>query len=80
MAGHRRVWNGKLLFEHGFADKEYLFGWLLSYGKYVELLEPENLRDEFEKMLKEAAEKYSLNMTYRCRVRHVILALKTGTP
>lgn len=50
--------DGKLLFEHGFADKEYLFGWLLSYGKFVELLEPENLRDEFGKMLKEAAEKY----------------------
>jgi len=38
--------NGKLLFQFGFADKENLFSWLLSFGNQVELIEPKELRSE----------------------------------
>jgi len=38
--------DGKLLFQFGFADKENLFSWLLSFGNQVELLEPKELRAE----------------------------------
>lgn len=34
--------DGRLLFTCGFTDVESLFGWLLSFGPTVELLEPEN--------------------------------------
>lgn len=38
--------DGKLLFSFGFADKESLFGWILSLKDKVELLKPVELRRE----------------------------------
>lgn len=43
--------NGDLLFQWDFSDRENLFGWLLSFGAYAELLEPEDLRKEFQILL-----------------------------
>lgn len=43
--------NGKLLFQFGFMDKESLLGWILSFGDQAELLEPVELRMEFQNML-----------------------------
>ncbi|MFA6856525.1 MAG: YafY family protein [Treponema sp.] len=50
--------DGRLLFRSGFADKNSLFGFLLSFGFTVELAEPQELRPEFGRMLQEMAEKY----------------------
>jgi len=50
--------DGKLLFQFGFADRESLFGWILSFGAKVELLKPENLRTEFFQMIKDISKKY----------------------
>lgn len=35
--------DGRLLFRSGFADKEMLFGWILSFGENAQLIEPEPL-------------------------------------
>lgn len=50
--------DGKLLFSFGFTDKNSLFGWLLSYGDQVELMEPKKLREEFILLLKKINQKY----------------------
>ncbi|OPJ62545.1 helix-turn-helix transcriptional regulator [Clostridium oryzae] len=50
--------DGKLLFCFDFADKEYLFTWLLSFGNSVELLEPEELREEFMQIINQISDKY----------------------
>ena len=52
--------DGKLLFRFGFADKEGLFSWLLSYGETAELVEPKGLRAEFSTLTKKIAEKYKI--------------------
>lgn len=51
--------DGTLLFRFGFSDRENLFRWLLSFGDQVELLEPENLRQEFVLLVKNISEKYA---------------------
>lgn len=51
--------DGRLLFSFGFSDRENLFGWLLSFGEQVELLEPEELRQEFAGILERAYRKYT---------------------
>lgn len=51
--------DGKLLFSSGFADKEGLFSWILSFGSSCELLEPAGLREEFQTLVKEIHRKYS---------------------
>ena len=38
--------DGRLLFSHGFTDKENLFEWILGFGDCVELIEPKELRKE----------------------------------
>lgn len=43
--------DGSLIFESDFVDKESLFGWLLSFGDEIELVEPEDLRREYSQLL-----------------------------
>lgn len=50
--------DGMLLFEYGFMDKNSLFGWMLSFGDQGELLEPKDLRKEFEEMIENTLHKY----------------------
>jgi len=50
--------DGKMRFQSGFMDKEGLFGWLLSFGNQVELVEPKDLRIEFINLTKKITEKY----------------------
>lgn len=50
--------DGRLLFRFNFAGKSNLFSWLLSFGAQAELLEPQELREEFGKMIEEMSLKY----------------------
>lgn len=50
--------DGRLLFRSGFADKNNLFGFLLSFGSAAELTEPQELRTEYGRLLHKMAEKY----------------------
>lgn len=50
--------DGKLYFQFGFADKENLFGWLLSFGDMAELLEPQELRRDFAQIVEGLSQKY----------------------
>ena len=51
--------DGKLLFRRGFTDRDTVFGWLLSFGSAVELVEPQDLREEFGRLIKEIGKKYN---------------------
>lgn len=51
--------DGRLLFQFGFADRENLFSWLLSFGGQAKLLKPDCLREELGLLLKKMAEQYS---------------------
>lgn len=42
--------DGRLLFSFGFAGKEHVLGWLLTFGEQAELLEPASLRAELRGM------------------------------
>ncbi|MGN0438234.1 MAG: WYL domain-containing protein, partial [Lachnospiraceae bacterium] len=44
--------DGKLLFQADYTDKENLITWLLSFKDKVELLEPEEIREEIVKIAK----------------------------
>ena len=44
----RRIWDGKLLFQSDYTDKDNLITWLLSFREKVELLEPEEIREEIK--------------------------------
>ena len=50
--------DGMLLFRFGFTDKDHLFGWLLSFGDTVELLEPAKLRAEIRALADKISERY----------------------
>jgi predicted DNA-binding transcriptional regulator YafY len=50
--------DGRLLFRSGFAGKDNLFGFLMSFGFTAELVEPQELRNEYGKMLQAMAEKH----------------------
>lgn len=50
--------DGRLLFTFGFADKENVFSWLLSFGDKVELIEPKYLREEFSELVGKVQKKY----------------------
>ena len=50
--------NGKLLFEHEYADDEGLLSWMLSCKETVTVLEPESIREELFRITSEIAEKY----------------------
>ncbi|AEE17213.1 helix-turn-helix transcriptional regulator [Treponema brennaborense] len=50
--------DGKLLFRFRFTDKQWLFGWLLSFGAAVELIEPAECRCELAGIVRTLAAKY----------------------
>ena len=50
--------DGRLLFEGGFADRNHLLTWLLSFEDGAELLEPEELRRELYRIGSALREKY----------------------
>lgn len=50
--------DGSLCFSWEFSDRDSLFGWLLSFGEYAELVEPEELRREFREMVERISKKY----------------------
>lgn len=50
--------DGKLLFEHDYADDEGLLSWMLSLRDKVTVLEPESIREELFRIASELAEKY----------------------
>ncbi|MGF6366813.1 putative DNA-binding transcriptional regulator YafY [Aequitasia blattaphilus] len=50
--------NGKLLFEYTFAEKEGMFSWLLTFRNEVEILEPEEIRNEFKDIINQIIEIY----------------------
>ncbi|GAA6409080.1 YafY family protein [Blautia hominis] len=50
--------DGYLLFEWDFADRNSLFGWLLSFGEQIELLEPQEIREELAGMLDRMQRRY----------------------
>lgn len=51
--------DGRLLFTFGFADKENVFSWLLSFRDRVALIEPEYLKQEFSELVGKIQKKYS---------------------
>ena len=50
--------NGKLLFHADYTDKENLITWLLSFRDKVELLEPEEIREEIKISIECMKKKY----------------------
>ena len=50
--------NGKLLFQADYTDKENLITWLLSFRDKVELLEPEEIREEIKVSIECMKKKY----------------------
>lgn len=44
--------DGRLLFQSDYTSKNYLLGWLLSFGDGVELIEPEDIREELRIIIK----------------------------
>lgn len=50
--------DGRLLFRFGYSDKENLFGWILSMGDKVELLEPSEFRAELGLLAGRVKQKY----------------------
>lgn len=51
--------DGRLLFSFGFAGREQLFGWLLSFGAEAELLKPQELREEMLEMIQKMERRLS---------------------
>ena len=50
--------DGKLLFEHDYADEEGVLSWILSMRDAVTLLEPESIRQRLSYIATELSEKY----------------------
>ena len=50
--------DGKLLFEHDYADDEGLLSWVLSCRDTVTVLEPESIREKVFRIASELADKY----------------------
>ena len=50
--------DGKILFEHDYADNEGLLSWVLSCRDKVTVLEPESIREELFRITSELADKY----------------------
>lgn len=51
--------DGRLLFQLGFTDRNYLIGWVLGMGSQVEILEPDDLREELAIIAKQIYQKYT---------------------
>ena len=50
--------DGRLIFEHDYADDESLLSWILSCRDTVTVLEPESIREELFRIASELTEKY----------------------
>ena len=50
--------DGKLLFEHDYADEESMLSWMLSCRDKVTVLEPDSIREELLHIASELGEKY----------------------
>ena len=50
--------DGKLLFQSDYTNKDTLIAWLLSFGDKVELLEPEEIREEIRAGIERMKKKY----------------------
>lgn len=50
--------DGKLLFQHGFVDRENVLSWILSFGQEVELLEPRELRKQLLEVVENISNRY----------------------
>ncbi|MBS5885125.1 MAG: YafY family protein [Clostridium sp.] len=50
--------NGDFIVNLDFPSGDWLFGYLMSFGEYIEVLEPFNIRDEIKKKLMYALKKY----------------------
>ena len=50
--------DGKLLFQSDYTNKDNLITWLLSFGEKVELLEPEEIREEIKASIERMKKKY----------------------
>lgn len=53
--------NKKLLFEQKFTSYENMRQWILSFGDRVEVLEPQNLRDDLKQQMKNILKKYNVH-------------------
>ena len=58
MASFEEMPDGKLLFEHEYADDEGLISWMLSCRDKVTVIEPESVRDKLYKIAFEMTKKY----------------------
>lgn len=50
--------DGRLMFHLGFTNRDYMISWVLGMGAQVEILEPEELRQELAVISKQIYEKY----------------------
>lgn len=50
--------DGRLLFRGEYTDKENLITWLLTFGDSVQLLEPENIREEMRRVIENMRKNY----------------------
>ena len=50
--------DGKLLFHADYTYQDNLLSWLLTFGDRAELLEPENVREELQKIIENMRSKY----------------------
>ncbi len=50
--------DGRLRFQGSFADKNSLFGWVLSFGGHAELVAPMQLRREFGEIIQNILVRY----------------------
>lgn len=50
--------EGSLIFQTDFTDKDYMTGWILSFGSKAEVLEPEELRLQIKNLAQEIEKKY----------------------
>jgi Predicted transcriptional regulator len=51
--------NKGLLFSMDYTNKDYIFSWILAFGDKAEILAPEDMREEFSRLVKNLYEKYS---------------------
>ncbi|MDF2905986.1 MAG: DNA-binding transcriptional regulator [Herbinix sp.] len=50
--------DGKLLFRTGFANKDYMLSWILSFGDKVEVVNPKGLKQEMKKIAENILKHY----------------------
>lgn len=55
---YKELENKQLLFEFNFSNHEYLMRWIMSFGRYVEVLEPKDIRDEYLNHINDMYQKF----------------------